>query len=451
MKGCNRKRNAGTILVLATVSMTALLAMAGLALDVGKTYGVRAKLYAAVDAAALAAASAVAEGEIKAKDAAEKYFAGNMPTEYLGSTFTLKRDDINISFNSKGDATIDVSATADVPTFFLPVIGKDLIGVGVNAQTVRRAVDLALVVDNTGSIGGAGDMVTARSQEFVQKFHANYDRLALINYAYGAKVLVPFTADRGYNQDAMVTSIGANFNYSGYTNSSEGMWAGLQAHHKLTNPASLRIIVFFTDGSPNTFSSEFSLGEVKYKGAIRSNDSKTGNTAGLWQPTEVNEKLPLLGYLGTNLYKQLTVLPEYDNLHTGIGDKFKLVNPSHPRRPVSQLTASADTNEYRYEYYRKINHISRNLVEDMAERAREQGIFVFTLGLGSLLTQKTGPENIRKEREVSEKMLLRMANDPRSADFNVVQPEGIYCYAATEQSLGPCFEEIRKAVIRLSR
>ncbi|MBM7454250.1 Flp pilus assembly protein TadG [Oceanisphaera litoralis] len=444
MKGCSRKRSAGVVMVLATVAMVALLAMVGLALDVGKTYGVRAKLYAAVDAAALAAASAVAEGSDNAKKAAVKYFNANMPPEYLGSAFTLEEKDIGISFNSEGDATIDISATADVPTFFLPVIGKELIGVGVNAQTVRRAVDLAFVADNTGSLSSVGTQVTARSQDFVQKFHPSYDRLALIHYAYGAKELVSFKDKRGYDQDGMVTSIGSNFKYSGHTNSSEGMWAGLEAHRKAVNPASLRVIVFFTDGSPNTFSSEFSLGGITYRGAIRSGDGSSGSTAGLWWHNEVNSKLPSAGgFYGTNLYQQLAALPVEDNLHTGNGDKFKLVDSNHPRRPVSQLSIGATPAEY----YKKINHISRNLMEDMAERAREQDIYVFTLGLGSLLKQATGPDN----SEVSEDMLLRMANDPRSADYNSDQKEGIYCYAENETALGPCFEEIRKAIIRLSR
>jgi hypothetical protein len=110
------------------------------------------------------------------------------------------------------------------------------------------------------------------------------------------------------------------------------------------------------------------------------------------------------------------------------------------------------SNDSASDLYKKINRISRNLPEDMAEYARQNGIFVLTLGLGSKLTQPTGPDNER-----GEEMLMRMANDPRmldipslASDFRPDQTQGIYCHAIDKDALAPCFADMMAVIIRLT-
>jgi Flp pilus assembly protein TadG len=123
MKAFKPMNCTGSVLVLTTISLVLLLAVLGLAVDTGQAYGVKAKLNAAVDAAALAAAKAVAEGDDAAQAAARKYFTANIPEGYLRSDPQLTG--VSISYNAVGDATIDVSATAPMLTTFLRVIGQD--------------------------------------------------------------------------------------------------------------------------------------------------------------------------------------------------------------------------------------------------------------------------------------------------------------------------------------
>jgi hypothetical protein len=81
----------------------------------------------------------------------------------------------------------------------------------------------------------------------------------------------------------------------------------------------------------------------------------------------------------------------------------------------------------------------------MAKEARQQGIFVYTLGLGNFLTQGIGPND-----EAGEVILLRMAND-MDADIRFDdEPEGFYCHALTTNDLGPCYNRIIEAIIRLT-
>nr|WP_241430378.1 MULTISPECIES: hypothetical protein [unclassified Vibrio] len=102
--------------------------------------------------------------------------------------------------------------------------------------------------------------------------------------------------------------------------------------------------------------------------------------------------------------------------------------------------------------YTRVNRVARNLVEDIAEKARTEDIYVFTLGLGSSLTSATGPDS-----EFGEDLLLRMANssalldDPDlSADYDPNQLEGVYCHAIDEEALGPCFDKMLDVIIRLT-
>lgn len=447
------KRHRGVIMIMMIIALPAMLTVAGLALDSGRVYGVRAKLFAAVDAASLAAAKAIANGEVAATAAAEKYFAANFPAGYFGATPVLSS--VTYSYSADGDVTINANATADLPMSLLQMTGWDTMDVDVNAQTIRRPVDLAFVVDNTtslrlGSIGDVTQDVVDRSKDFVDNFHESFDRIALIKYAYGAETPVPFGIDRGFNKSSVKSEIddfefGSTFNPQ-YTNSSEGFWNALNQLRTINDPASLKVIVFFNDGAPNTFASRFSFDDgTVSSGSIRSSDGSSGTPYGLWDYDAVADRAGT--YYGSNINNELSGLPDYYMPHDSSENEFKVLNPSHSRRPVTDFT-SGDRNDL----YRKVNRVSRNLVEDMAEAARQEGILVFTLGLGSRLTEPTGPDNER-----GEDLLLRMANDPTmlnnsdlADDFRPDQSQGLYCFARDEAALGPCFEKMLEVIIRLT-
>lgn len=135
--------------------------------------------------------------------------------------------------------------------------------------------------------------------------------------------------------------------------------------------------------------------------------------------------------------------------HDTAATEFDVLNPFHPTRPVEQynrFTHSAN------DLYIRVNRVARNLVEDMAEAARNENIIVFTLGLDSALTAASGPDN-----EEGQDLLMRMANDPAmlddpdlAGDFQAGQLQGVYCHAIDEDALGPCFDEMLDVIIRLT-
>ena len=455
-----KKKSTGIILILMTVSLPLLLLIVGFAIDTAKAYGVKANLSAAVDAASLAAARAVSDGEVAAIRTANKFFAANFPAGYFGSTPSTPN--VSFSYSTQGDISIDVSATANMPTTFLKIVGLDDMDISSTAQTIRRPVDLSFVVDNTTSLTLGGDVtqdVIDRSKDFVGKFGEFFDRVALIKYAFGAEVPVGFNSARGYSKATIEREIDAfefgSSSSSQFTNASEGMWRAIDALVTANNPATLRVIVFFTDGAPNTFASNFSFngGVPDRIGAIRSNDSASGTPYGLWEADKVTDPIAspweYRDNRGTTLANALAGFPQYYNAHDPNASDFLVINPNHPRRRVTDYNPGSDSAR---DLYTKINRVSRNLPEDMAEYARQNGIYVLTLGLGSRLTQPTGPDNER-----GEEMLIRMANDPKmldmsalASDFRPDQPRGIYCHAVDKDALAPCFADMLAVIIRLT-
>ena len=97
-----------------------------------------------------------------------------------------------------------------------------------------------------------------------------------------------------------------------------------------------------------------------------------------------------------------------------------------------------------------INNASRNLVEIIANAARndmgDYRIRIYTIGMGALVRY-----NLGTIPETSESILMRVANDKDSPDFNAAQLEGKYYFAATAADVGPAFQALQNEIIRLSK
>ncbi|PML48461.1 hypothetical protein BCT76_10350 [Vibrio tasmaniensis] len=446
----------GLVALMSIIALPFILLVVGLSVDAGRAYIVKSKLFAAVDAASIAAARAVANGEDAGRAAAQKYFSANIPADFYSATPSLGA--VNFAYDSFGNISIDISATAQVPTIFLPLIGLDTFNPGVSAQSIRRPVDLVLVIDNTtslrlGSIGDVTQDVIDRSKSFVENFHEGFDRISLVKFAFGAEVPVGFNATRGHSRSTIKSEIDS-FNFGStsnaqYTNASEGMYRALNELRTVTDPANLKVIVFFTDGAPNTFATTFDFeGGGTHTGAIRSSDGSSGRPRGLWRHDTIATTLPG-GYEGRDIDDYISEIPEHYTAHDTNATEFKILNPTHAVRPVAQYAPNSHSAN---DLYTRVNRVARNLVEDIAEKARTEDIYVFTLGLGSSLTSATGPDS-----EFGEDLLLRMANssalldDPDlSSDYDPAQLEGVYCHAIDEEALGPCFDKMLDVIIRLT-
>ena len=73
---------------------------------------------------------------------------------------------------------------------------------------------------------------------------------------------------------------------------------------------------------------------------------------------------------------------------------------------------------------------------------------MFTLGLGDSLKDPG-----TYDTDTGEQILKCMANVPDgpSRCYNPAKPVGMYCFAATEADLTPCFSRLASAILRITK
>ena len=447
----HRQRGAVTIMVAA--AMLVLLAMVGLVLDSGFAYMVKARLNAAVDSAALAGARAVTSGNTEAaqrasaQTAAAQFFAANIPDGYLLSTPELV--ETKVTFNV-GTVTIDVTGKAKLPLSIMQAMGFEAMTPYATAQTIRKDLDMMLVVDTSGSLKDYGSTVQSSAKSFLNKFNVTQDRVGLVHFASGAVLDQPIeTTARGFKRDAMVSTI-TNYEFIGGTSSFEGMWHAREQLKSIPEArrSSLRVIVFFSDGAPTSFGTylNFDSGKCDLAGAV----DMVGS--GMYK-LNVGENI----YVSTDCTLKSSTTAWAKNLPAWYNGRNPKNNPNDPALREFPIVTTAATPTPRKvssdistatNFKQNVDRAARNLAEAIAAKARNEDIYVFTLGMGASLKQASGVDN-----EKGEDVLKCMANvaDGPSRCYNPAQRVGMYCYAATDADLTPCFSKLASAILRISK
>ena len=185
----NRENERGQIFVLLAVSLTLLLLFLAFAIDVGFAYVTKAKLSKAVDAACLTAMRNLAQGQAKAGALAVNSFNGN----YATSTLDANPPTINVSFTTDafGQTLVNVSATANIRTFFMRLLPKfQTFSVSDSAQATRGKLVMSLVLDRSGSMTGNGGSTALPPAvtTFINYFDNSNDEVAMVSFASNATV-----------------------------------------------------------------------------------------------------------------------------------------------------------------------------------------------------------------------------------------------------------------------
>lgn len=131
------------------LSILALAAALGLAIDAARGYTAKSKLQGALDAAALAGGQAFSLNDDDPPSVARMFFDSNYPNEYMGGGITA----FSAVIEEASDNMV-VEATIEIPTTFMQIFGIDEITVASNSvvATSHTSLELALVVDVTGSM-----------------------------------------------------------------------------------------------------------------------------------------------------------------------------------------------------------------------------------------------------------------------------------------------------------
>jgi Flp pilus assembly protein TadG len=147
--GRDERGNAAMIFGLCALP---LAAGAGLAIDSLLAYSVEDQLQKSLDAAGLAAGRTALPENVEAD--ARAYFNANFNAG--PGLATIAEDDLAIEVSETGDELV-LSATAVMPTRFMRLFGQGTVTVNASTRINReiRQMELALVLDNTGSMWGA--------------------------------------------------------------------------------------------------------------------------------------------------------------------------------------------------------------------------------------------------------------------------------------------------------
>lgn len=123
------KKEQGSVAILLSVAMVALLGFSGLAIDIGATLVERTKLSNALDASVLAAAQDLPDGSTKAIATAEQYLSSN----------DVPLDSVTILVSPDGKS-IEIVGNRNVPHYFMKVLGIDSSDVGANSKAIIAPV-----------------------------------------------------------------------------------------------------------------------------------------------------------------------------------------------------------------------------------------------------------------------------------------------------------------------
>jgi Flp pilus assembly protein TadG len=228
--------------------MLSSLLIAGLAIDVGRGYLLKAHLSRAVDAASLAAARSLRAGTSIAQARAVAVAAANgVRAGVNGATFSL-----TFGTNELDEETVSVTAAQPTPTLLMRLAGYEDMEVRSAAVAAVPPVDLVLVLDQSGSLdqANAWDDLQDAARQFVGHFDEDIDQMGLVSFNLRAEshfeITQPFYSQAIWAINSMVSV--------SYTNTGEGLrLAHQQFQGAGVRERSAKVVVFFTDGRPTCF------------------------------------------------------------------------------------------------------------------------------------------------------------------------------------------------------
>lgn len=255
-----RRDERGNVLMLTCLLLVVLVALSGMAIDLGRQQLVRIKLQQASDAAALAGALPPAGAD--PSTTALRYFNLNFPTTYMD----IARPTPVIGI-SNGQVT--VSANTTVSTLFMKFLGDNTVAatgastVSANVNSNAQAYDLALSMDNSGSMA-TNDAGNGQTRIAALKLAAQTINTNLLGSTSGAtnRIAAVTWSDKLLNTQALtssgdaITTLLNGMVANGGTNSTLGLqqiqtWSG-----SMRNDA-VKAVVMITDGE-NTNASPLS-------------------------------------------------------------------------------------------------------------------------------------------------------------------------------------------------
>jgi len=462
--GNNAGERGFVIEVWALMMFFVIVPMIGLAIDCGILFFIKSKLQTAVDGAALGAARSLNRGqdipsqEAAATDTATRYYHANFPVGWMGVSPVA---DPTVTWPAAPPATAIINVQGDVnsPTWFMHILGWNSVHLTVVGQSTRRNVNVMLVLDRSGSLETDGNCtpMAQASTFFVQSFSNNRDRMGMVTFGTYYNLDFP----PSYTFQAGLTTMLVSLNCAGWTNSAAAFSKAYQQLKGIGDLNALNVILFFTDGDPNTITFGTADGGTGPLLPLKSGSSCKatpgfsgtvgGNADGIYQQTvatypAANVDQFLIGASGGNnggcsfgsginrsVANDVSYLPSTDVFGNSLNTSLLGGSPFPYYVSTSggkiQVTSSNVTNA------------GINALDNAAQNARVDALannipfLCYTIGLGS----------------VNDELLRRIANDPTAAAYQVAYSAGIYVNSPDAAHLNSAFATIASDLLRLSK
>ncbi|HLJ47701.1 MAG TPA: TadE/TadG family protein [Bryobacteraceae bacterium] len=480
--GSRRRSQRGVVTLLYSLMMLfVIIPVVGLAIDAGIVYTIKGKLQAAVDGASLAAArslnlnQSVTQQNGPTTTFATSVMHANFPTGWM-SVSSVPDPTVTIATHTQdatiplGEVQITVSETIQAPTWFMKLLHFNSVTLTASGVAVRRNVNVMLVIDRSQSLQDEGNCGTLQSdaQAFVNSFVESQDKLGMVTF--GTSYNYDFTFNTTF-KSALTTDL-SNLVCEGFTNAAAGFSTGFSKLKGLNDQNALNVIVFFTDGEPNTMT--FGVGgtsplPVKASSTCSPKTNFSGVIAGD-ASTHYNAWGGVFSW--TNSGIGTITNSDFNTVSTPSGCSFSSSslgtgNTASFKNDITQLpstdafgnatstTWSGGTNgNFPYAvtltgnwyYLQNLENAGINTLDNAAQNARvaaaAAGIpyIVYTIGL---------EPNVYGS--VNQELLRRVANDPASAVYQSTYAAGTFYYVPTATQLNQAFSDIASDILRLAK
>lgn len=209
------ENTSGNIAMTFGLAAIPLCVAAGCAVDLSQALIARQRLSHALDAAGLAVGRTVGLSEAQMQTLAQQFFDANYPADALGTPGPVAL--------SLQDNRITLAAHASVNTAIMRLVGIDTIDVSTVSQITRenKGLELALVLDVTGSMGSGGKIEALKSSAtelinilFGDSMFPDLLKIGIVPFATGVKLDPAVAVGNGWI-DTNGTSSVAQLNFSG--------------------------------------------------------------------------------------------------------------------------------------------------------------------------------------------------------------------------------------------
>lgn len=211
--------NSGNVAMIYGLALLPMMAAVGSAVDVTRAMVVKMRLGEALDAAGLSVAGTVGMSEAEMTAKAQKFFFANYPDEELGTVTSL-------TVTPAGNNLVTVSGTSRVDMAFMGLFGVEYLYVTVNAEVTResKGLEIALVLDNTGSMASNGKITALKSatNELIGILFGNQNspshlKMSLVPFSQTVKVdTATFLGNGWMDVNGLSSSARTNFDNNEY-------------------------------------------------------------------------------------------------------------------------------------------------------------------------------------------------------------------------------------------